>query len=787
MSVFRSPRLKKIVPFIPIFISPFILFSQTLFSGKSLYWGTPVLQFIPWRAFAWKNLAEGTLPLWNPLNGMGAPLVANYQLALFYPPGWIVYLFAFLGDNPWMAWSHTLLVVLHLAWAGIGMALLARQIGLGLLGQMISGLSFSLSGYFVARCGFFSMIWAGAWMPWVILTACSIAVPYKVGIKPLLNRFLPFTLLLCISMQLLSGHAQLTWYTLLLAFGWVFYGGYINNGMKGAFKASGTYIITVLLAALVTSIQLVPTFEYLRQSQRSSAVDFETTMTYSFWPWRFLTLLAPDLFGNPGWGDYWGYATYWEDAIYIGVIPFFLAISTFSFLSEKNSTLTEAPKLKSLFFFLWTLIFITCFLALGKNTPIFPFLYRYIPSFEMFQAPSRIMIWLIFAISLLAGIGSERWHAPTGKSLYWFRLATAGAFAVTLGAFVAWLSLGGIKVTFIRSTAMAGLWALSGGLLTLWMPPKKSHSRFCFWTSLVIIIVAVDLIIAGWSLNPDINSDFYSKNNPAITPVKEMVGESRLYLDQADEYLYKFHRFFRFQDYKPIEAQENLAYISLPNFNLIGDFSSANNFDPMLPARYVFWMKNLKNNPSNELDDWLQLMDVGLVEKFDITQPFGVQYIQKATYGKFYWANCPIIVKNEFEAWNKLITKLEMRVLDDKINWVIIEDSTLQESRYCDQVYSPVIQLIENKGDHSSYAINTDLSGWFILQDVWYPGWQAKIDGVIVPIYHANYLFRGVYVLEGKHTLSFDYRPTWFYLGCITSFASIMGCLVYYQMRKSRN
>ena len=714
---------------------------------------------------------------------MGAPLVANYQLALFYPPGWIVYLFASMGGNPWMAWSHTLLVVLHLVWAGIGMTMLARRIGLGLLGQVICGLAFSLSGYFVARSGFFSMIWAGAWLPWVILSSSKIAIPISGDPESENTKFVPITLLLCVSMQLLSGHAQLAWYTLLLTFGWVFCGGYLNNGLRGALKASLRYGLTVFLAVLVASIQLLPTFEYLMQSQRSNAVDYETTMTYSFWPWRFLTLLTPDLFGNPGWGDYWGYATFWDDAIYIGVIPIFMALSTLIVITTKNVTKLKITKLKFIVFFLWLLIIIACILALGKNTPVFHLLYRYFPSFSMFQAPSRYMVWFIFAASLLAGIGTETWHTPAGKSLYWFRLATAVAFAVTLGAFLAWYFLGGIKVTIIRATALAGLWALGGGLLTLWMPSKVTLSRFDFWNVLVIIWVAADLITAGWVLNPDVPSNLFSQNNPLITPVKEMVGENRLYLNQADEYLLKFRRFFRFQDFKPIETQNNLGYISLPNFNLIGNFSSVNNFDPMLPARYVKWMKHLEDIPASGLSNWLSLMDVGVIESLDIAQPLGVKFTQNLSHGRFYWASCPIFVKNENDAWSQLLLYMKQKSTDTIKNWAIIEDVSGNESENCGGEYKFSIKPIEDQSNHISFEVKTDSPGWFILLDVWYPGWQAKLDREVVPIKHANYLFRGVYVPPGTHTIVFDYRPAWFYFGCILSGAGILGLLIYFCLR----
>ena len=41
----------------------------------------PILQFIPWRYLAWQMLSNGHLPLWNPLSGMGAPLLAFITIA----------------------------------------------------------------------------------------------------------------------------------------------------------------------------------------------------------------------------------------------------------------------------------------------------------------------------------------------------------------------------------------------------------------------------------------------------------------------------------------------------------------------------------------------------------------------------------------------------------------------------------------------------------------------------------------------------------------------------------
>ena len=149
------------------------------------------------------------------------------------------------------------------------------------------------------------------------------------------------------------------------------------------------------------------------------------------------------MFGNPADGNYWGYANYWEDAVYIGILPFILALiaivngikgnisDTCIHRNNKNDLIINRPVLIR---FMFVVIILSFLLALGKNTPVFPWLYRNIPTFDMFNAPTRFSLWAIFFLALLAGIGVEYWNRPKERGLYWTRLGTAGAFAVMLGA-----------------------------------------------------------------------------------------------------------------------------------------------------------------------------------------------------------------------------------------------------------------------------------------------------------------------------------------------------------------
>jgi hypothetical protein len=756
-----------------ITLFPFVLFIPGLIQGKVLFWGTPALQFVPWRDYAWENIREGFIPLWNSLSGMGAPFLANYQLAIFYPPGWLLFLFSELGGAPWLAWGFTLFVALHLSWSGIGIGLLLKRLGIGSFGQAVSGIAFSLCGYLVSRSGFFSIIWTASWLPWILLL--SDFLTNAASLRHTNRKGFVF-LVLALAFQFLAGHAQTSWYSVMLAGGWVITRGWLKGGSGNAFKSLVLLTLAGLAAVILSAVQLFPTIELLAQSQRSTAVDFEQAMTYSFWPWRFLTVLMPDLFGNPGLGDYWGYASYWEDAIYIGIIPLITGFSTLFFLWSSKRKLTQ---IRNVGLFFWIVIIVGCLLALGKNTPIFPFLYQYMPSFSLFQAPARFMIWAVLALSVLAGIGADSWSPAKGKRLYWTRLGTAGAFSITLGAYLALALLPNVHATFIRAAALTGLWALGAGILALTIPEDAHGTKRPVWCLVVLAWIGMDLLVSSWNLNPVVDMNFYATENKMPAASRGTFTDPRIYISKSDEYDLKFKRFFRFGSYLPEEDWGNLRSALLPNIQILERISSANNFDPLVPERISRWMDYMDSVPEADRITWLKFMHVGGWETVNSNDLGDVKVISIQPDPFIEFKSCVSYVQNENQSFERLISQQQSS--ENSNRSVIIEKDNPSNEEIC-PIPTSSIEIVKQNPAKIIFRVTSESDGWVTIKESWYPGWVGRIDGTQVEVLHADYLFQAVQVNSGEHLVELDYRPGWFFAGLWISLGGwllLLGIIVY--------
>lgn len=808
-----------------LFVLPLALLWRPLFAGEAFFWGTPLLQFVPWQRLAADLWRSGHLPLWNPLVGCGAPLAANYQTAAFYP---LNALYLLMPAETALSWT----VALHLAMAGWGLYRWARAVGLDRFPALIGGLALQGSGFLVSRAALFPSIaitfpWIPVWL-WraEVLVQSGWRHSESSGGKIRNTLWLGLT----IGLGLLAGHAQTAFYGGLLA---AFYAAFrlaqnlviqrenapCEQQRRGgcqwltryALRTTGRLLVSSILGVGLASVQLLPTAELLLHSQRATGVSESFAMTYSFWPWRLITAVAPGFFGNPGVGNYWGYGTYWEDALYVGLLPLLLAVRAViqgcakqrqdagaarrhSEQDEKliwlnderadshNRSNTRMPDGRAVaqtaghtaLIRFWAIAVILALLfALGKNTPVFLFLFRHIPSFDLFQAPARWLAVVTVAVSGLAAMGADCW--PRGRRAD--RLGSLGATvggALLAGGLAAPSLVSNIPSTFGPATVRLGIGLVVTGVLTLFHERSRRRQRGDrdLWQAAIIAFIAVDLLAFGWPLVPSVDRSLYRGETETATVLSRDRAQARVYWptdpDHREQsydaqYRAKFD-YLTFDDFGPQDADywRGMRRDQLPNAGMLDGTASANNFDPLLVGSYVDLLETAVETPR-----LLRAMGVTHVAT-DASWSQGERIHTTGSASFYRLPEAPgrawIVPQAREVSSEQMVREMRSRSFDPT-RTVLVEKMQGKEKE--GQPHRPARSSAALQDGPNQVTIRAvlDAPGYLVLADVWYPGWRASVDSEPAELLRANHAFRAVRLAAGEHTIEMTYRPTSVYVG----------------------
>ncbi|MBI3892476.1 MAG: hypothetical protein HY303_13210 [Candidatus Wallbacteria bacterium] len=228
--------------------------------------------------------SRGELPHWSPEVGIGYPVLASLQPGTLSPQNALL-LRWFPFDT-----AMTLMHVVHIGVALLGMYALLRHFGCGPFGASVAALAYTFGS---TRAGGFiglSALRPGAWLPvaWVLQA-----------------RFVelggPWNLLLAVAataLMILGGHPQITFMGILA----------MLLGTTAALAASsrsraaagfGATLLIGLLAIGLSGAQLLPTREMAQLSIRAAGDKYELLVQQSFLPPALLSLLVPPLADLP--------------------------------------------------------------------------------------------------------------------------------------------------------------------------------------------------------------------------------------------------------------------------------------------------------------------------------------------------------------------------------------------------------------------------------------------------------------------------------------------------------
>ena len=70
------------------------------------------------------------------------------------------------------------------------------------------------------------------------------------------------------------------------------------------------------------------------------------------------------------------------------------------------------------------------------------------------------------------------------------------------------------------------------------------------------------------------------------------------------------------------------------------------------------------------------------------------------------------------------------------------------------------IQLKEFKPNYLKYESNNRNEGIAVFSEIYYSqGWNAYIDGKLIPHFRVNYVLRAMEIPKGNHTIEFKFEP----------------------------
>ncbi len=758
-----------------------LLFWETIFAGRVQFWGVPLMQFGPWYQAAIEAVQAGEWPLWNPLVGNGAPLMANYQSAVFYPPNWL-HLLVPTQTARVMSW----LMVLHVLWAGLGMWRFAAVIGLRPLPRLVSALSFMFSGYLVSRLGFPSIGSALPWLPWLYWAAEGLARRPRMAAA--------VTLGVCWGMQWLSGHAQTSLYSALAVGGFLLWRAVAFQAGRGnvlpragaLFRLAAAALASAVIGFGLAAIQLFPTAELQQLSQRADGVEQSLAMTYSLWPWRMISFFAPRFFGHPATANYWGYCcNYWEDNGYVGLLPLLLGLGAVLAwlrwsISRNQGPFAADPFLRKLIPFFALLSLFALVLALGAHTPIYPFLFRRLPGVGQFQAPARLLCLWTMGMSVLAGIGAQLWQ-PGLRVIKTARYGIVIGLALLIAAGAGQGFLAAKTLTFSVGLVQLGLSLVLIGTLALLQPRAGDGSRAYRWAVAVVFLIAVDLVAADWGANPVVEPWLYTRPTKSAAGLRAAELDGRTFHPAADEYAVTFDRYLSFQSFAPAGADHwfGMREALLPNAGMLDRVPSANNFDPLLSARYADLIAAVNAAGPDTRIKLLQMMGVETL----ITEREQPGLTAVHANADVVFTALPDPLPRAYFAFTALSVAGPEAALEavtdpafDPTRMVILENlpSALGQPRATGRIVPVALTTTRNA---ATIRADFPADGYLVLADTFYPGWKASVDGEPAVIHAANLTFRAVAVPAGEHVVEFHYRPASFRIGLIVTSLTVLSVL----------
>jgi hypothetical protein len=727
----------------------------------------------PFKVLAFDLIKHFQLPLWNPYNGSGMPLLAAINPGYFDPLN-VLYL---VFSSP-LAW--TLIIILETVLIGVFIFLYAKSIKLNNQASVLTAVIFTLSGAVITRLVYSEFTLGFALLPFSLYLLEKFKSKLQIKYLALLS--------ISVGVLLVSTHFQYSLYVLaFISLYWIARCGY-EKSVSGLKKLFLPFLFMALGLGL-SAIQLAPTFElfkYANLNTGSSSFIFNTGLV----PLKhLLTILIPNYFGSPATYNYWGVYDYIETTVYLGLIPCLFAF--LSLLKLKDKLISTLLK----FYLLMAVLTVLICLQLPFVAGIYAL---HIPLFSV-GVPTRIFFLSSFSLAILAGFGYQYWVGLQDSrkklliSLSIFSSLVGLVFIFTVfnlhsacPAYAVNCHITSLRNTLIELGGFVSTLVLIIAYLVLNLSKKKYGQLIPF---LVILIVYAIGFYNSYKYLPFSPKETFYPKSQVVENIKHFTNNSRILGIGDANILPDLATYFHFYDPNYVNPLYIKRYGELVNFANTGIFPPSlsrsdvnigsdatpsaalemrrNRLLSLLSINFLLYKQNeLPSGSSNvwENDKW------AIIQRQD-------------SLPRTYLVNALKVTKNDKQTLQMLFAPAfnpaETAVVEqNQTELTQIKNNEIKGSAVIKAYHENNI-LIETKSPTDSFLV---------LSDNYYPGWKAFIDNHEATIYRTNYTLRGVAVPAGAHNVYFVYDPLSFKMGFLLSVlsGSILLVIILFPLFKKR-
>jgi len=694
------------------FVASFLLALRVLLGGDVAPRFDAHSAFAPWQMLVADFARAGRVLLWNAWSNGGSPDFAEPQVGAFSPLA--VGVGALTGGS-----TAGFLLYWLLSWGlgGLGVLLLARQLGAPAWGGFVAALGFAFSGFFTGHAQHVSMIHTLSFVPWIV---------WRLDAALERERWLP-----AVQAGALWGLSGLAGYPGLVLMSGAYVGLWALGRVLCRAPRAGPdrrrdalrALLYVALVAAIGVAVLSPTYlglliEGRGFSERAGALPRAVAIgDNALHPGALATFASPYLamlrLYDP---DLWSYTDVSSASVYVG--PLVPCLALFALVAGPRERWR---------WWLAGLVVLWLALALGRSLPLRGWFYDWLPPARYFRHAALARGYAIFSLVVLSLHGARelslrlRARAPVRwRGLVLSGVAVAVAAGLAYAAVLHAATRSGSQLPAANRHALL-LWsALVLGLLAIGRLPARARATLV--PAGAVLLAALDALGSVGLAQLTI----YTGEPARVHAWRQLDARHRAELDLTRSGLQR--------ELGARGTHRNLAAKVATLRGYEGAFESRLHRawleHPLLVAaatgrrRLWFAERGLRVAPD-------QAAFAAFVARVEATQQM------------------PLLLHDPQQMRERL-GAAQPATLDPELQRALYE---------LPEVRSVAFSLASYRPDALELTVQAPADGWLLVTERWAPGWQVSVDGRPSELRGGNFLFRAVAVRAGPNTLRFRYAP----------------------------